>query len=319
MAKRKRLSPAMLTPDAPVVAPEVKSTRPPIADVAHDAVTVGALQELSDKIADARAEGRWIEALPLDAIDTDHLVRDRIDVDPTEMETLKTSLRDNGQQTAIEVVPLEAGRYGLISGWRRLTALREIPEIDTVLAIVRHPTDLAEAYCAMVEENEIRAGLSFYERARIVVRAVEEGVYPDDKAALSGLFGSVPRAKRSKVRSFMRLVRDLDGALRFPAALSERAGLALVKALDADPHLKQTLTSALSRNAADTAAAEQAMIARQLAPTKPSTPKPATTALGSGLEYRDLPNGAIALQGDALKDQTFRARVLAALEALNRV
>lgn len=316
MAKRKRLSPAMLTPDAPVPAPEVKSARPPIADVAHDAVTVGALQELSDVISGARAEGRWIEKLPLDAIVADHLVRDRIDIDAEDMEALKTSLRTNGQQNAIEVVALDGGAYGLISGWRRLTALREIPEIDSILAIIRQPDDAAAAYQSMVEENEIRAGLSFYERARIVVRAVEEGVYPTDKAALQGLFNAVPRAKRSKIRSFMRIVRDLDSALSFPTAFSEHAGLALVKALEADPKLAARLRQSLTQGKPADAAAEQALIARLIKPANPPVAKPSNIPLRNGLEYRDQPDGGIRLQGVALKDPEFRARLLRTLKNL---
>lgn len=322
MAKRKRLSPAMLTGDTPVAAPEVKSSRPPIAEIAHDAVTVGALQELSDKIGSARAEGRWIEALPLDSIIADHLVRDRIAADADDMTALIDSLRANGQQTAIEVVPLDDGKYGLISGWRRLTALRELAQaggVGTVHAIIRHPEDLAGAYLSMVEENEIRAGLSFYERARIVVRAVGEGVFPNDKKALQSLFASVPRAKRSKIRSFMRIVRDLDAALRFPAAMSERAGLALVKGLEADPKLAAQVTQGLADAQPQDAAAEQAVILRLMATQKSSAPKPQVIELGQGLECRYLAGGGLALAGDALKDRDFRDRLLAALKGLDRV
>ena len=116
MAKRKRLSPAMLTSEAPITAPEVKSTRPPIAAIANDAATTHALMELSDTISAARDQGRWIEQIPLDAIQTDYLVRDRTVVDADEMEALKTSIRANGQQTAIEVVAIDRETYGLISG-----------------------------------------------------------------------------------------------------------------------------------------------------------------------------------------------------------
>jgi hypothetical protein len=42
---------------------------------------------------------------------------------------------------------------------------------------------MPEAYLAMVEENEIRVGLSFYERARIVARAAEAGVFERHRGA----------------------------------------------------------------------------------------------------------------------------------------
>ena len=317
MAKRKRLTPALIAGDGAAPAPKpVTSTRPPIADVAHDAVTVGALQELSDKISTARDEGRWIEPLPLDAITADHLVRDRIAVDDDDMTALRDSLRSHGQQTAIEVMPLGDGNYGLISGWRRLNALRDLADetgISHVLAIIRQPNDAASAYRAMVEENEIRADLSFYERARIVVRAVAEGVYPNDKTALQGLFGSVPRAKRSKIGSFMGVVRALDGDLRYPAALSEKAGLALAKSLAADAGLAGRLAKALAKANAANAPAEQAVIAKQTATPKP---KGEATQIRDGLSYVQK-GGRLVIEGEALKDAGFVARVLDSIRALD--
>jgi ParB family transcriptional regulator, chromosome partitioning protein len=171
------------------------------------------------------------------------------------MAELMESLRARGQQAPVEVVDRGEGavpRYGLISGWRRLLALqallRETGEdrFTRVLALVRRPEGGAEAYVAMVEENEIRAGLSFYERARIVMRAVEAGVYPTEKAALQGLFATASFAKRSKVKSFIGVVEALDGALAFPARIPERTGLALAKALAADPGFGPRARAALS-------------------------------------------------------------------------
>ena len=50
----------------------------------------------------------------------------------------------------------------------------------------------------MVEENEIRVGLSYYERARIVAKAVAQGVFETEKQALQRLFHTASRPKRSK-------------------------------------------------------------------------------------------------------------------------
>ena len=319
MAKRKRLGPAVLT-DTPPAAPERKNaSTPPIAGVAGDAALAHAVQELGAKLSQARVEGRLIERLPLDAIHDDYLVRDRLRVDDDEMEALKASLRETGQQTAIEVVPLEAGNFGLISGWRRLQALRDLAlegSIDTVLAIARIHGDSAEAYRAMVEENEIRSGLSFYERGRIVARAVDAGAYADDGAALSGLFHAVPRARRSKIGSFVRLVRALDDALRFPTALSERAGLALAGALKDDPDLAARLTAALRRADPADAEAEQAVIDSVL--KGPAKPRPAlpVTELARGVRYTRKPDGTVVLKGAALKDDDFADALLQTLKSL---
>lgn len=263
MAKRKRLTPArpgyLDGPTEGQRAPETKAmplgapSPAPIAQVAGQASATAALQELSTQMATARSEGRLIEALPLEAIDEAYLVRDRIEQDADELASLMDSLRARGQQTAIEVIALPqaapdgTARYGLISGWRRLTALKRLyamrsePEFSTIKALIIAPETAQAAYVAMVEENEIRVNLSLYERARIALRTVHEGVYPTSRAALQGLYGAATRSKRSKIGSFMHLVEAFDGSLRFPTAIPERLGLRLIKAIDADPPLAEKL------------------------------------------------------------------------------
>ena len=279
MAKRKRLDPTPL-PGTPDAAPEVKSapgSRPPIAQVSGDSSAAAALGEVTEAFTRAREEGRLVQAIPLEAVRADHLMRDRIAVDEGALEDLVASIRARGQQTPIEVVALEEG-YGLISGWRRLEALRRLhaetgaAEFATVLALLRRPAEASEAYQAMVEENEIRLGLSYYERARIAVRAAEAGVYPDRRAALRGLFAAASRARRSKIASFMVVHDALDGALRFPAAIPERLGLRLAKALEADPALAPAVRARLRKADPADAAAEAALLTRAFAPA--ADPRP---------------------------------------------
>jgi ParB family chromosome partitioning protein len=123
-------------------------------------------------------------------------------------------------------VALQDGRYGLISGWRRLGALREsLSEtkerpFESVRALIRNPADAAESCVAMVEENEVRVGLSYYERARIVARSVDRGVFRSDRVALAQLFTAVSRSKRSKIGQFVTLVRQLDQGLKHPADIT---------------------------------------------------------------------------------------------------
>lgn len=292
MAKRKRLAPAMGTSDRTSRAPEVKSftrfsnagesPRPPIAHVAADAASTAALDELAREVQDARDTGRLVLRLPLEAIEADYLVRDRMVADEDEMAQLTDSIRDQGQRTPIEVVELDGGRYGLISGWRRLSALKRLNEgaagqgaFDHVLALLRRPETASEAYRAMVEENELRVGLSYYERARIVAKAAEQGVYADDQAALAGLFGSVSRAKRSKIGSFLKLYRALDLRLAYPAAITERFGLTLARALDADEGLGARIADRLRKAAPENAEAELALMEKALrAPADPTPSKP---------------------------------------------
>jgi len=285
MAKRKRLSAAQPEYLSHASRSETKSnpfTAPPIAQVAGEAATVSALRELTDMVTEARTKGLLLQELPLEAVDAGHLVRDRVAVDPVEQAALVESLRARGQQTPIDVMDHGEDthpRYGLISGWRRLSALRQICDEDggdgTVLAQIRVPEGSSEAYVAMVEENEIRAGLSFYERARIVVKALEEGVYPDAKTALQTLYANVSRAKRSKIKSFMVLVESLENHLRFPTRIGERLGLQLASALQHDSAIASRLKKTLQDAAATSPETEHAVLIAALRAPAPSVEKPA--------------------------------------------
>lgn len=289
MAKRKRLTPpAPDRFDGP--APEVKSMmRPaPIAQVAGEASTVSALRELSDLVRSARDEGRLIETLALDAIEAGYLVRDRLLAPMDEdMQALVESLRARGQQTPVDVVDMGGGRYGLISGLRRLTALTRLfsetgdPRFGRIRARIVVPGDAAEAYRAMVEENEIRAGLSLYERARIVAKAVEAGVFPDSRDALLTLYAAASRAKRSKIKSALAVVEALDGALRFPTAHGERLLLDLSRALEGDAGLADRLRALLETAPADTPEAEQARLTEALRPVAAPAPAPVVPEVAS--------------------------------------
>ncbi|RYH01044.1 hypothetical protein EU805_15715 [Salipiger sp. IMCC34102] len=337
MAKRKRLTPPDPAQGRTAPALETKSALPrgmgasrmPIADVAQDASASAALAEVAQTLTDARNEGRLIQRLPLHLIEADHLVRDRMAADADELQVLKDSLRERGQQTAIEVVALEGGRFGLISGWRRLAAMRDLTletkdlAFDTILALVRTPADAAHSYVAMVEENEIRVGLSFYERARIVARATDRGVFPSDRVALSTLFAAVSRSKRSKIGNFVGLVRALDGVLRHPTHLTERTGLALAQALGVDPGLGDRLATALETLPNRDPGEETAALLRTMN-TPPATPPPYARedrpklpsqreTLPSGLSIRIEANGDIRLSGIALQSPSFVKRLMAVM------
>jgi len=292
MAKRKRLTPAPSgfdsDPDMAQMglsgALEVKaflrhglgrdgagSGTLPIARVVAESAAEAALAEVTEAMARARAEGRLIQALPLDAVDTGHLERDRISLDEEELGHLMTSIRDHGQRTAIEVADLGQGRYGLISGWRRIQALRRLAkdtgrdEFGSVLAVLRRPAEASDAYIAMVEENEVRQGLSYYERARIAARAVDLGVFHAEKQALQRLFSAASRARRSKIGSFLRVYRVLDDVLRFPVAIPERLGLGLARAMDTRADDLTALRAELAGGTDWTVADEQACLARFVA------------------------------------------------------
>ncbi|RLJ36182.1 ParB family chromosome partitioning protein [Litoreibacter meonggei] len=323
MAKRKRLTPAALTESTPSLASsaalETKAhyplgvapsgvTRAPIAQVAGDTAAHAALEELATALETARVSGRLVQDIALDDIKADHLLRDRMGVDTQEMDALKTSLLARGQQTPIEVIALEGGGYGLISGWRRLSAFAALhaetgeSRFAKIQALIKPITSVTDSYVAMVEENEIRSNLSFYERARLASEAARLGVYPDSMEAVRALFASGSRARRSKINSFVRLHEGLGSQLSFPAHIPERLGLALVKALDADAGFAARVDDALQQAGSADPDAERAVLEQVLrkgGAAKPAKPAPVEVAPGVALSAR---SGRLVLSGRGVTD-----------------
>lgn len=320
-------------PDTPPASRPPGLSAPPISRVAGEAATAAALDELAGEMARARAEGRMVEVIPIAAVEAGHLVRDRVGLDEEELAALMESLRQHGQRAPIEVIELAASaeggrRYGLISGWRRLTALSRLraetgeARFATVLAFLRRPEAAAEAYVAMVEENEIRADLSYYERARIAAKAVEAGAFPDRTAALRALYATASRSKRSKIGSFLVLHDALEAALRFPAAIGERLGLALAARLEADPGFAAALKHALAVARPPSAAEEGKILLQMLTsspgaasrPTEEGAPSlPSATELAPGIwlsERMTGRTGRLGLSGPGVTPALRKALVV---------
>ena len=301
MAKRKRLevpsgpfSPELETKSA-VPAPRA---RMPIADVAGDTAGRAALEEVAREMTAAEEEGRIVKKLPLSSIAIHHLARDRMVLDPDEMAALSASIAERGQQTPVEVVTLSGGRFGLISGLRRIEALRGLGA-SHALALVKRPEDSREAYRAMVEENEIRAGLSFYERANIAVAAVGQGIYGDVRAAVQGLFAHAPKAKRSKILNFVTIHQTFGGSLTFPTAVPEHLGLALAKAIAADKGCAGRISAALKADPPGDAAHERRILEAAL--RRPAAPGPVREEIAPGLRL-ERKAGRAVLSGKAVDD-----------------
>lgn len=305
MAKRKRLEPA--NPDRGTQGAESltgsRRRSAPIADVAGDAAGQAAFEEVAGVLHAARTEGRLIQRIPLAEIRCDHLLRDRFVINDEEMDALVASLAARGQQTPVEVVALPEGGYGLISGLRRIEALRRLEQEDA-LALIRAPEGSEAAYVAMIEENEIRANLSFYERARVAAEAARIGIYPSAQAAVQALFAHSSASKRSKILNFVTLHQFLGDILRFPVAIPEKLGLALAKALETEPGFGTRLCDSLRKTPAGDAATERRALERALARAGAPVAKTQQTArrreeIAKGL-FIEAGQGRIVLHGAGL-------------------
>jgi ParB family chromosome partitioning protein len=261
------------------------SVTPPIAQGAGEAAALAGMANVTDRAAAARdatqaqnwreAEeaGHAVQAIPISQIDADYLRRDRVVDDQEEMEELVASVQSQGLRSPIEVVATDEG-FGLISGHRRLKAFRNLAVSDDrfqqIPAFVRSHDTSADAYLSMVEENEVRANLTHYERGRIAVLAAQHGVFPSVADAVARLFGNASKSKRSKVRSFASVHEALGDLLKFPTDLSEKAGLQLAAALrdGAQKALRQVLAASSYGTADDEWKALEAALGQLGAATK---------------------------------------------------
>ena len=200
------------------------------------------------------------------------------------------------------------------AGGQHLHAETGEARFATVQALVRKPETAADAYVAMVEENEIRVGLSQYERARVAALGAARGVFPDEEAALRALFGAASRPKRSRIRAFLEIWRVLDGILRFPAHLPERLGLRLVEALRAGQGPR--IVAALEAADPATPEAELAVLGAALA--RPAAPPPAPVDLAPGVTLETRLSGrtlTLRLRGRGVTPE-LAAEVRARLDGL---
>lgn len=226
----------------------------PIAQVAADSAShtqtedIGARADRAKTESDAvrlraaQEQGLLISEIDVDGIDETAMIRDRMIMGEEEMMELRHSIATHGLRLPIEIFELEqpnsAGQhYGLLSGYRRLMAVRALLDLTEaekyrqIKAIIRPRSDADQAFISMVEENEVREELSHYERGRIAVIAANQGAFANTEEAVNRLYGTGSKAKRSKIRSFALVFEELGDMLDYPEALTEKRGLRIAAAL----------------------------------------------------------------------------------------
>lgn len=168
-------------------------------------------------------------------IDDYALIRDRSVVSAEGLAELKASLVDSGLRLPIEVIPQAGERpYALLSGLRRITAWRELAAeggSDTIPAFIRPEMDAADALAAVVEENEIRATVSAWEKGRVIWMALDEGLFDNAKAATKALFPTATPVKASRIRAIAEAVEEFSDVFIAPEKWSERQCLRIAAAV----------------------------------------------------------------------------------------
>lgn len=182
-----------------------------------------------------------IHHIPLFLIAENAFLRDRTAPDAAENAALLHSILQDGLRQPIEVVelaePFDGCTHALVSGMRRLTALREIARIKgtsdtaTVPAILRAPASMAEILRDIAAENEQRAPVSMFEKGRFLVDAVAQGHFDTLDAAIARIFPSQQRAKTYRLRAAAEVAQALDGRLTTPEALTQNQIESLALAL----------------------------------------------------------------------------------------
>lgn len=181
-----------------------------------------------------------IQLVPTDAIDDAHFPRDRTVLHEAALLELRQSIITNGLRMPIEVVPHpdDPSRFALISGFRRLHAFRyllEASKLDkyrSIPAILRPAETEARHLTAIIEENEIRAELSPWERGHVIWRAVRGEFFATIDEAVETLFPNANRDKRRQLRLLAQLVEDLDREFIDPELFSLRQALRLATAVN---------------------------------------------------------------------------------------
>lgn len=202
-----------------------------------------------------KALGLVLETVPLDAVETFKLTRDRAPGPDPDLAELTQSIQAIGLSNPIRVEPRADGRYELIQGFRRLSAYRALLAetgddrwAQIPAAITPQGDSLEALYRRMVDENLVRKDISFAEMARLAVEyAADPGTEQTDAdKAVAVLFKSAGYQKRSYIRTFIKVIDRLGGVLVHANEMPRALGLALAQRIEDDPTLVQVIRDELA-------------------------------------------------------------------------
>ena len=176
-----------------------------------------------------------ITHIPLDQIAAEELPRDRSQTDEDADHELYLSIMLDGLRQPIEVWQFDEDEgYGLIAGYRRLAAVRrlrqETQDTDrwaTIPAFIRTPKKVPEALAQMVAENEIRADISPWDRARFIITTLDRDFFKTADEAIDAVHPRASERKKNRLRATVMAVETFIDQFRDAHELSERRLLRL--------------------------------------------------------------------------------------------
>ena len=199
--------------------------------------------------------GLITDLIPLDAVVTDKLSRDRDQKPDYELRELKTSIEAIGLSNPIRVEPRDDGAYELIQGFRRLAAFKELREenpedeaYQTIPAAIFAAGDTLETlYRRVVDENLVRKDISYAEMAKLAITYADdpETDVTDADKAVGVLFKSASYQKRSYIRTFIKFIDVLRQDLQFAEEIPRALGLAVAHAVAEVPGTVTAIQSEL--------------------------------------------------------------------------
>lgn len=209
-----------------------------------------------------------MENIALTDIDPHAFPRDRSHMDEASLDELTQSIARDGLRTPVEVTPIEGPRpYALLSGHRRHTAFTRLAELrdtwSTIPAFIRHPADIPHALRLIAEENAIRADISPWDQSRYAVEARNQGHFDTLDAAIGGLYASLSKQKRTRLRAVAEVVDHFEGQLTDPETLTQRKLTRIASAIRGD--FTELMQTALSEQSDKSVAAQWHTLERILA------------------------------------------------------
>lgn len=246
--------------------------------------------------------GLVVDRIPLELIQTSKLTRDRSQTRDPELDELIESIRTLGLSNPIRVEQ-DGDSYQLVQGFRRLSAYRALyDETGDALyhsipsGLVAHGETLQGLYRRMVDENLVRRDISFAEMAQLALSYLRDG---DTDAttieqAITTLYASTGRQKRSYIRHFAELLEWIGDDLSFAETIPRALGLDLKKRLADDADQQTTLRQKLQSALPQTAEEELVILRAALDRSAPRAPKSPTVLDGAKTTLRcTVPAGTV--------------------------